>query len=152
MTHTFLLEPGRWTFSGHWLERHGEAWPIHGKMLVAWSEDGWFTLISKLIFTDQENAGLPSRPDITLQYRGRLSLEDHQYPFVLQHSELGRIEGEGWIGPQVITQRFWVLDGRDRRSGFESMYRIAADRYLLSGGILGGHQLISTLEAIMNRQ
>ena len=62
---------------------------------------------------------------------------DHatQYTFVLQHSELGRVEGEGWIAPQSIVQRYWVLgDERQRHPQAPAEPRCRADiqagRYL----------------------
>jgi len=140
------MEPGRWTLQGNWLERHGRPIAINGKLLVAWSRDDWFTLITKLTFPNHE------REEVTLQYRGRLDPEDRQYTFVLQHSLLGRIEGEGWIAPESLVQRHWVLGDRQRRSGFETLYRLNDDRYYLSSTLLTGHALTSMMEADLERQ
>ena len=71
--------------------------------------------------------------------------------YVLQHTELGRVEGEGWIAPESIIQRYWALGDRQRRSGFETLYRVADDRYHFSSGIMAGHYLTSALEAIIER-
>jgi hypothetical protein len=65
---------------------------------------------------------------------------------------LGQIEGEGWIGTDSIIQRYWVIGDRQRRSGFETFYRIDDQTYNLSGGILAGHYLTSTIEARLERQ
>jgi len=146
VNHTFLMEPGRWTLQGNWLERHGLPISIKGKLLVAWSRDDWFTLITKLTFPNDE------REEVTLQYRGRLDPGDRQYAFVLQHSLLGRIEGEGWIAPESLVQRHWVLGDRQRRSGFETLYRLNDDRYYLSSTLLTGHSLTSMMEADLERQ
>jgi hypothetical protein len=145
LAHTFLLEPGRWILEGNWLERNQMPIAIKGRLLIAWSQDNWFSLVSKLIFLDGE------KEDISFQYRGRLGTGEREYTFVLQQSILGQIEGEGWIGADTIIQRYWVLDDR-RRSGFETFYRINNHTYHLTSGILNGHYLSSTIEAILERQ
>lgn len=145
MTHTFLLEPGRWKLEGSWLERDQMPIPIKGRLLIAWSQDNWFSLVSKLIFPDGE------KEDISFQYRGRLGTGKREYTFVLQQSILGQIEGEGWIGADTIIQRHWVLTD-SRRGGFETFYRINNNSYHLASGILNRHYLISTMEAILERQ
>lgn len=147
MNHTFLLEPGRWTLQGNWLEREGLPIAVKGKILIAWSRDDWFTTITKLTFP------LDDRADITLQYRGRFNPGDRRYTFVLQHSLMGRIEGEGWVAPESLVQRHWVLgDHQQRRSGFETMYRLNDDRYYLSSTTLAGHHLNNIMEATLERQ
>ncbi|NEO83925.1 MAG: hypothetical protein F6J87_06640 [Spirulina sp. SIO3F2] len=149
MAHTFLLEEGRWTFEGSWLNREGLPLTIKGRTLVAWSAENWFTWVTKLDFTDDE------RPGISYQYRGRLDAGDRQYNFVLQHSELGRIEGEGWVAPDSIVQHYHVISDDDRpnqrQHGFESLYRLDASTYALSSGIFVGYSLVSTMEAQLKR-
>lgn len=146
MTHTFLVEVGRWTLQGNWLERDGMPILVKGFILVAWTQDDWFTMVTKLIFPENE------RDDITFQYRGRLNAGERQYTFVLQHSLLGRVEGEGWVAPESIVQRYWVLGDRQRRSGFETLHRLDDNTYYLSSGIMAGHYLTSTMEATVERQ
>jgi hypothetical protein len=146
VNHTFLMEAGRWTLQGNWLEREGMPTPVKGKMLVAWSRDDWFTLVTKLVFPNDD------RDDIVCQYRGRLDSGDRRYTFVLQHSLLGRVEGEGWIAPESVVQRYWVLGDKQRRTGFETMYRQTDDKYFLSSSILSGHYLTSAMEATLERQ
>ena len=147
MAHTFLVQPGRWSLQGHWLERNGMPIAVVGRTLVAWSRDDWFTMVTKLVFPGSD------REEIALQYRGRLNMGDRQYTFVLQHSLLGRVEGEGWVAQDSIVQRFWVLNDRQqRRSGFETMYRVDESKYYLSSGIMAGHYLTSTMEATIERQ
>ena len=146
MGHRFLLEPGRWTIEGNWLEREPMPFVVKGRSIVAWSADNWFTMVTKLLFPNGE------REEISFQYRGHLGAEERQYTYVLQQSLLGQIEGEGWIGSDSIVQRYWVIGDRQRRSGFESFYRINEQTYHLSSGILAGHYLTSTMEAILERQ
>ncbi|MGF1600866.1 MAG: hypothetical protein ACFCU8_02400 [Thermosynechococcaceae cyanobacterium] len=150
MTHTFLMNAGRWTFQGHWLERDQEPQTIKGKIIVVWSDDHWFTMVSKVVFAGP--SGQAPLPDLILKYRGRLNDQAQHYTFVLKHSQLGAVEGEGWAAPASIIQRFWSLDDRQRRSGFEAIHRVSDDRYLLSSSIMAGHQLLSTLEATLDRQ
>jgi hypothetical protein len=90
--------------------------------------------------------------EMALQYRGRLTSGDCQYTFVLQHSLLGRVEGEGWVAPDSIIQRYWALGDRQRRTGFETLYRLDHDRYHLSSGIMTGHYLTSAMEATLHLQ
>jgi hypothetical protein len=139
------MEAGRWTLQGNWLEREGMPIPVKGKTLVAWNRDDWFTMVTKLVFP---NGG----EDISFQYRGRLDAGDRRYTFVLQHSLLGRAEGEGWIAPDSIVQRYWVLGDKQRRTGFETLYRLTDDKYFLSSSILSGHYLTSAMEATVERQ
>jgi hypothetical protein len=145
VSHTFLVEAGRWTLHGNWLDRDGMPIAVKGKILVAWSRDDWYTMVTKLIFPGSD------REEIAFQYRGRLNSSDRQYTFVLQHSLLGRVEGEGWIAPESIVQRYWVLGDRQRRTGFETLHRLDANKYCLSSSIMSGHYLASTMEAVVER-
>ncbi|KGF71953.1 hypothetical protein DO97_14145 [Neosynechococcus sphagnicola sy1] len=140
------MEAGRWTLQGTWLERNGVPIPIKGRTLVGWGRDNWFTMVTKMVFPASE------RDEVTFQYRGHLDGGERQYTFVLQHSQLGRVEGEGWIAPESIVQRYWVLGDRQRRSGFETLHRLNDNLYYLSSGIMAGHHLISTMEATLERQ
>ncbi|MDB9313537.1 hypothetical protein PN462_10540 [Spirulina sp. CS-785/01] len=148
MAHTFLLEEGRWILQGNWLERDSMPIVVRGKTIIAWGQSNWFTWVTKLVFPDSD------RQEIAFQYRGRLEAGERHYNFVLQQSLLGRVEGEGWIAPESIIQRYMVIDDaeRQRRSGFETLYRIDDDTYRLSSGILTGVSLTSTMEATLQRQ
>jgi hypothetical protein len=140
------MEAGRWTLQGNWLERNGMPIPVKGMTLIAWSRENWFTMVTKLVFPDSE------REDISFQYRGRLDTGERQYTFILKHSVLGHVEGEGWVTPESIVQRYWVLGDRHRRSGFETTHRLDNKTYYLSSGIMAGHYLTSTMEATLERQ
>ncbi|AFY32901.1 hypothetical protein Cal7507_2472 [Calothrix sp. PCC 7507] len=140
------MQPGRWTIQGSWLERNGMPISVKGMTLVAWNRDNWFTMATKLIFPDSDRA------EMFLQYKGCLHAGERQYTFLLQHNILGQVEGEGWIGLSTIVQRYWVLGDRQRRSGFETLYRVSDNTYFLSSGILAGHFLNSTIEASLERQ
>lgn len=146
VSHTFLLEAGRWTLQGNWLDRDNPPVVVKGRILIAWSRDNWYTMVTKLIFPGTE------REEISFQYRGRLNLDDRQYTFVLQHSLLGRVEGEGWVAPESIVQRYWVLGDRQRRTGFETLHMLSQEKYCLSSSIMAGHYLTSTMEATVERQ
>jgi hypothetical protein len=140
------MEAGRWTLQGSWLERDGLPVTVKGKILVAWSRDNWYTMVTKLMFPGTE------REEISFQYRGRLNAGERQYTFVLQHSLLGRVEGEGWIAPESIVQRYWVLGDRQRRTGFEALHQLDNNKYRLSSSVMAGHYLTSTMEASVERQ
>ncbi len=146
MSHTFLMQAGRWMLQGSWLDRDTMPVTVKGRILIAWSRDNWYTMVTRLNFPGID------RDEITLQYRGRLTSGDRQYTFVLQHSLLGRVEGEGWVAPESIVQRYWVLDDRQRRTGFETLHRLSENSYCLSSSIMSGHYLASTMEATVERQ
>ncbi|MGF1492757.1 MAG: hypothetical protein ACFBSC_09940 [Microcoleaceae cyanobacterium] len=149
MAHTFLVAPGQWILEGSWLERHHLPIAVRGKMLVAWDNQDWFKMVTKLIFPESEN------DDIILQYRGRFDNLERQYTFVLQHSEFGNVEGEGLIAPESIVQRYWVLGGeQQRRSGIETMRQLENNRYLYSSVVMAGPSLgiVSVMEATMERR
>ena len=146
MEHTFLIEPGRWKLQGNWLERDIPPLLVRGGILIAWSRDDWFTMVMKMTFPSSD------KEEISLQYKGRLTSSDRQYTFVLQHSLLGRVEGEGWVAPESVVQRYWCLGDRQRRTGFETLYRLNQGRYHLSSGIMAGHYLTTAIEATLERQ
>ncbi len=131
---------------GHWLERNQSPQPLKGRTLIVWQREDWFTMVTKIVFPDGD------REEISFQYRGRVNTEERQYTYVLQHSQLGRVEGEGWVLNESIVQRFWVLGDQQRRSGFETFHRLTDRSYYLASGILAGHYLTSTLEATFTRQ
>lgn len=145
MAHTFLLEAGRWTLEGNRLERN-KTLSVKGKTLVGWSQDDWFTMITKLTFPGS------SLDDITLAYKGRLDSDQRRFTFVLQHSVLGKVEGEGWVAPDSIVQRYWVMDDKQMRSGFDTLYRQDANHYHLTSGLIAGAYLDHTMEAVLTRQ
>ncbi|MEM7793958.1 MAG: hypothetical protein AAF579_05815 [Cyanobacteria bacterium P01_C01_bin.118] len=145
MNHSFLIEPGRWTLQGNWLAKDLLPIVVKGRILVAWNSNDWFTMVTKLKFPNGE------LNEISLQYKGRITAGNRQHTFVLQHSELGRVEGEGWIGPSSIVQQYWVLQDKRMRTGFETLYRLSPSQYHFSGGIMTGHHLTSTMEAIVER-
>ncbi|MEM6451207.1 MAG: hypothetical protein AAF703_12920 [Cyanobacteria bacterium P01_D01_bin.105] len=146
MAHSFLLESGRWTLQGTRLTRDALPTPVKGKILVAWKQDSCFQAATKLAFPE-DNAD-----DIIIQLRGRMTNQARQYTFVLQHSLLGKVEGEGWIAPETIVQRYWGLNDKQRRSGFETLRQISPNQYTFSGGEMAGHYLTSTIEAELTRQ
>jgi hypothetical protein len=143
--HTFLLESGRWTLEGSWLERDSVPIPVSGRTVVGWSQDNWFTMVTKLSFPSGK------RPEITLTYKGRLSFDERRFTFVLQHSELGKVEGEGWFAPESILQRYWVMNDNQMRTGFQTFYKQDSNCYHCSSGIVAGASLDSVMEAVMTR-
>lgn len=146
------MNDGRWKLQGHWLlNLEGPCVPVQGKVMVVWNSDEWFSLVGKISCPALANeAG--DGADITLQYRGHIGLTaQQQYTFVLQHSQYGHIEGEGWLMPDSIVQRFWILGDRERRIGLERFYRIDDDHYYWSSSLMTGHTLLSTLEVTLAR-
>ncbi len=149
MAHTFLMESGQWLLEGSWLNRNELPIAVRGKTVVAWNQSDWFSMVTKLVFPGQD------REDIILQYRGRLDSNEREYTFVLQHSQLGKIEGEGLISLESIVQRYRVLgDERQRRNGFETLRKVDPNHYYYSSGIMAGHtlNLMSVMEATLERK
>jgi hypothetical protein len=141
------MESGQWSLEGSWIERNGLPITVKGKTLVSWNRTDWFSMVTKLVFPGGD------REEIILQYRGHLDSDERQFTFVLQHSELGRVEGEGLIAPQSIIQRYWVLgDERQRRTGFETLHWVNDYKYYHCSGLMAGHYLTSAMEATIERQ
>lgn len=140
------MESGHWIIKGNWLERKEMSIAVKGKTIIAWSDRDWFTMVTKLVFPSGEH------DDIYEQYRGHLNSGEQHYNYVCKQSLLGRTEGEGRVGERSIIQRYWVLDDRQRRSGFETFYQLNDDAYLFCGGILAGNNLTATMEAVVERQ
>jgi hypothetical protein len=145
VNHTFLVEPGAWLLQGNWIERDAPPIDVKGKILVSWNRDDWFTMAQRLIYPTTEH------DNIDLQFKGRFDTDDRRYTFVLQHTVLGKVEGEGWIAPDSIIQRYWAIGDKQRRTGFETLHRLNEDKYLLSSGIMAGHYLTSAMEATVER-
>jgi hypothetical protein len=148
LNHSFLLEPGRWTLEGNWLEAN-EMIAIKGGVIVLWNQQNLFTLAMRIVFVESE------REEIICKYRGRLGTRYRYYNYAsLRHDLVGQVEGEGWVLPESIIQRYWVLGDRSpkSRTGFENFYRIDRDTYHLSAGILLGYYLSSAMEATLRQQ
>lgn len=145
MSHTFLLESGRWIIQGHWLDRNQNQTPVTGGTIIKWDDPNWFTMITKLVFSNSQ------KPEINFEYKGHLPTKQLQYTYLLQNSSLGPIEGEGWIAPDSIVQRYWVLGDPLRHNGFDSLFYIDENTYNLSSGIMKGNYLESAMEAILQR-
>ena len=146
MTHTFLLQPGRWNSCGTWQEGNKPPLTVTGKTVVAWSMDNWFTMITKLNIQGQSDR------DITWRYRGYLEPNAQQYTFILTHSPMGKIEGEGWIGGKSVVQRYWVLDDQYKRTGFETFHQVDYQNYHLAHSFIDMNRLTSFMELDFIRQ
>lgn len=154
MTHTFLLKPGQWTLNGFWCENHLDPVPIGGTVSIAWNQSCWFSYTQRLTLPDRQQKNMVknnyfSSSELSLNYRGYLGFQQNQYTFVLNHNQLGNLEGNGWITPTSIIQRYWVLNDRKRRQGFETFYQKQPDTYHFCSCLTQGHQMVITLEATL---
>ncbi len=146
MAHTFLVQPGKWTLEGNWIERDSMPIRVKGRTLVGWSRDNfWFTMVTKLTFPDCD------REELTMTYKGRIDSDERRFTFVMDDNFLGKVEGEGMIGPDSITQRYWVMGDKKMRTGFQTLYRRDINTYSLASGLIAGQNLESTMEAILTR-
>ena len=113
--------------------------------MISWSEDSWFAMVTKFVFQEGDRA------DLILRYRGRLTEPGRRYTFLLEHSEIGKMEGEGIIGEKTITQRSWALNDPQSRSTFDSLVRLEANSYQFSSALMTGHRLGTIAEAGFER-
>ena len=90
-----------------------------------------------------------SQSEIICQYKGHLDHDRKSYTYVLQHSILGNIEGEGWISSQSIIQYHWIVGATKKRTGIDTFYCISEDVYHFTSVILESHNLSSTMEATL---
>jgi len=140
------VQPGKWTLEGNWVERDSMPIGFKGKTLVGWSRDNfWFTMVTKLTFPNSD------REELTMAYKGRIDSDERRFTYVVDDSFLGKVEGEGIIGPDSITQRYWVMGDKKVRTGFQTLYRRDSNIYSLVSGIISGQNLESTMEAVLTR-
>jgi len=146
VAHTFLVQPGKWTLEGNWVERDSMPIRVVGRTLVGWSRDNfWFTMVTKLTFPDSD------REELTMAYKGRIDSDERRFTFVVDDSSLGKVEGEGIIGPDSIIQRYWVIGDKKMRTGFQALHRRDSNIYSFASGIIAGQNLESTMEAVLTR-
>ena len=145
MAHSFLIEPGYWQIDGYWLKPDLAPTALHGGMQTTWKRANWFKITTSLTCEDE------SATKIIYQCRGNLNYEEKYYTYVSQHSLLGNIEGEGRLGPQTIVQYYWFMGTAERQKGFDTYYRLDQNTYYLTGSILDGHSIKSTIEATLKR-
>jgi hypothetical protein len=146
VAHTFLVQPGKWTLEGNWIERDSMPIAVKGRTLVGWSKDNfWFTMVTKLTFPNSD------REDLTMAYKGRIDSDERRFTYVADDSALGKIEGEGIIAPDSIIQRYWVMGDRRARTGFQTLYRRDSNNYSLASGLISGQNLESAMEAVLTR-
>ena len=145
VTHSFLLQSGKWSVQGSYFTKDQSLEMFQGFMNITWKEDNWFKIVSELSFDNQE------KPKIISKSRGHLDAEIKSYTYVLQHSILGNIEGEGWIGSQSIVQYYWIVAENQHRTGFDTFSHLSEDTYALTSVVLERHNLNSTMEAILKR-
>jgi len=144
--HTFLVQPGKWTLEGNWIERDSMPIAVKGRTLVGWSKDNfWFTMVTKLTFPNSD------RDELTMAYKGRIDSDERRFTYVADDSALGKIEGEGIIAPDSIIQRYWVMGDKRARTGFQTLYRRDSNSYALASGLISGQNLESTMEAVLTR-
>jgi hypothetical protein len=129
---------------GNWIEKDGSTFEVKGKTLITW-KDEWFTMATKLLFEESR------RVDTTITYKGRLDPDEKKFSFVMQHNVMSKIEGEGWITPQAIIERYWVMDDKQMRTGFQTIYRRDDDCYHLCSAVTAGSSLISSMDALLTR-
>ena len=146
MAHTFLVQPGKWTLEGNWIDRDSMPIAVKGRTLVGWSKDNfWFTMVTKLTFPNID------RDELTMAYKGRIDSDERRFTYVADDSALGKIEGEGIIAPDSIIQRYWVMGDKRARTGFQTLYRRDNNIYSLASGLISGQNLESTMEAVLTR-
>ena len=140
MTHSFLLQPAKWSLQGKYLERDQHPFALEGTVTVVWKQESWFKIETKLLISELAT-------EIVSKCKGHLDPSGKLYTYVLQHSILGNIEGEGHLGLDSIIQHYWVVGSTQRRLGFDTFYRLSESEYCFTSVILENHNLRNTMEA-----
>ena len=143
MTHSFLLQPGRWSVSGHFRQKQQTPMIVRGFITITWKQEYWFKMISQLTLNNEPQS------EIICIYKGHLDQDKKSYTYVLQHSILGNIEGEGWITSQSVIQYHWIVGASKKCTGIDTFYLISEDVYHLTSVILESHSLNSAMEATL---
>jgi len=145
VAHSFLLENGIWNSQGTLIDPDGSTLEFQGKTMISWSEDAWFAMVTKFVFQERDRA------ELVWRYRGRLTEPGQRYTFLLEHSEIGKMEGEGIIGRKTITQRSWALNDAKGRSTFDTLVKMDEHSYQFSSATMAGHRLNTLTEAGFER-
>ncbi len=143
MAHSFLLQPGRWSLSGYFSQKHETPISIRGFITVTWKQEHWFKVVTQVILNNESSS------EIICKYKGHLDRDRKSYTYVLQHSILGNIEGEGWISSQSIIQYHWIVGATKKRTGMDTFYCVSEDIYHFTSVILETHSLNSVMEATL---
>ncbi len=158
MTHTFLLEPGRWIIKGNWSEKNQSSIGFKGATIIRWDQPNWFVMKTKLVFDSKVRSiattiksSSDEHSELEFEYKGFLPSDKQQYSYVLKRSDFDKIEGEGWITRQSIIQRYWVLGDHRRRSAFETLFQINENTYHLSSTMIAGNNIMNVTEGILER-
>lgn len=144
LSHSFLLQPGQWTITGHSIDKVGHPTQFSGIWMIQWLQDDWFQMTTQLYPEPDQDTQL-----FALNYKGYLGEADQQYSYVSHHTQWGQLEGQGRITPATITHNFWGVG--DHRSGLEVFYKLSEDCYTLSSGLMVKNKLLSTIEAVLKR-
>lgn len=142
MIHSFLLKSARWSIDGHYLQKDRHLTPISGYITISWKREYWFKIVTQMAMGE-------SPEEIISQGKGHLDNQRKSYTYVLQHSILGNIEGEGLLNAKSIIQYYWVVGSTQRRLGFDTFYRLSEDTYYFTSVLLESHNLTSTMEATL---
>ena len=145
MTHSFLIDSGYWNISGYWHKPNLSPIALEGGIQTTWKRANWFKITTSLTCKNE------SATKIIYQSRGNLNYEEKSYTYVAQHSLLGNIEGEGRLNLRSIIQYYWFMETANYQKGLDTYYQIDRDTYFLTGSILDGHSIKSTIEATLKR-
>ena len=145
MAHSFLIDPGFWNVTGHWLKSNTAPISLAGTIQTTWKQENWFKITTKLTCDDAEATQIVS------QCRGNLSYAEKYYTYVSQHSLLGNIEGEGRLGFQSIVQYYWFIGTTAQEKGIDVFDWVDSNTYHLTSSVLQGHSVKYTIEAVLKR-
>lgn len=143
MNHSFLLQSAKWSVEGHYFQRDRGLTPLRGFITISWKQETWFKMETQLSVNQKSSS------EIVSQCKGHFDNQRKSYTYVLQHSILGNIEGEGWLSSDSIIQYYWIVGATQRRLGFDTFYCLSEDTYHLTNVYLESHNLTSTMEATL---
>lgn len=140
MAHSFLVQSAKWDLSGHYKDRDSNAVLVEGTIAISWKRESWFKVETQLVSPQWESP-------IVARCKGHLDSLEKSYNYVLQHSILGNIEGEGHLGSDSIVQHYWVVGSTQRQLGFDTYYRLNETEYHLTSVFLENQNLKNMMEA-----
>ena len=143
MNHSFLLRPAKWHLEGLYTKQGKTSFPSQGEVSITWKRESWFKIETRLTIGE-------SVSEIVTRCKGHLDSSGKSYTYVLQHSILGNIEGEGYFGSDSIVQYYWVVGSTKRCLGFDTFYYLSQSEYHLTSVFLENHDLKNTMEAKLN--
>ena len=141
MTHTFLLQPGRWSAQGRCFDARYRTQAVRGELQVrhgvlAWDVQGWVGLVDKASRLELDCAVAPSKGGAAARWRWR-------------HPALGEFEGSWELAGRRMFSSFGSRD--DRHGGQATFTRKDEKTYLSEGELRCRGAIVCSWELTLRR-